>query len=96
MTEAVRVARVRVRGRVQGVGYRAWTADVAAELALDGWVRNRTDGSVEAQFAGAPDAVAMMLERCCNGPRAARVTEVSIEEEGGAPPEAGFIIARTA
>jgi len=93
MTEAVRVARVRVRGRVQGVGYRAWTADVAAELALDGWVRNRTDGSVEALFA---DAVAMMLERCCNGPRVARVTEVSIEEEGGAPPEAGFVIARAA
>ncbi len=83
MSEAIRIVRVRVQGRVQGVGYRAWTADVAAELGLDGWVRNRRDGSVEALFAGPPDRVAGMLERCRQGPRAAKVTALENEEEEG-------------
>ena len=95
MADAIRVVRVRVRGRVQGVGYRAWTADVAREFGLKGWVRNRADGSVEALFAGAPDRVAAMLERCQAGPRAARVTAVEIEEEGGAVPDGGFGIRPT-
>ena len=46
------IRRVVVRGRVQGVGYRAWTEDTAILNGLDGWVRNRRDGTVEAVFAG--------------------------------------------
>jgi acylphosphatase len=90
MSEAIRIVRLHVEGRVQGVGYRAWTADVAAELGLEGWVRNRRDGSVEALFAGPPDRVAGMLERCRQGPWAANVTSMEIEEEGGEAFGPGF------
>lgn len=71
---------VRIEGRVQGVGYRAWTEDAAAELSLRGWVRNRRDGSVEAVFSGSHDAVADMLERCKSGPRHARVGAVVVND----------------
>jgi acylphosphatase len=81
----IRVVRVRIRGRVQGVSYRAWTAEAAEVLNLTGWVRNRADGSVEALFAGDPDEVAEMLERCREGPYGARVREVMIEEGVEAP-----------
>ncbi len=70
MTIAVRVI---VRGRVQGVAYRAWTIDRALELALRGWVRNRMDRSVEALFIGGADAVNAMVELCRRGPPLARV-----------------------
>ena len=56
-----RTVHVRITGRVQGVSYRAWTEDAAAELGLRGWVRNRRDGSVEAVFSGSDAAVADML-----------------------------------
>ena len=79
----VRTVRVRVEGRVQGVGYRYWTERTAAGLGLSGWVRNRRDGSVEAVLSGTPEAVARMLERCREGPPSARVTAVTILEEGG-------------
>ncbi len=90
-----RTVRVRIEGGVQGVGYRYWTERVAAELGLTGWVRNRRDGSVEALFAGTADDVAQMLERCKDGPRAARVTAVEIVEEGGEAPN-GFSVLPTA
>lgn len=66
-----------VRGRVQGVGYRAWTADEAARLDLQGWVRNRRDSSVEALFAGPAARVADMIERCRGGPAMARVEAIA-------------------
>ena len=66
-----------VRGRVQGVGYRAWTADEAARLGLQGWVRNRRDGSVEALFAGPAERVADMIERCHGGSALARVEAIA-------------------
>ncbi|MFZ5731739.1 MAG: acylphosphatase [Pseudomonadota bacterium] len=65
-----------VRGRVQGVGYRAWLADKAIELGLEGWVRNRRDGTVEAVVAGEGDAVGAMLADCRRGPALARVEVV--------------------
>ena len=68
--------RVRIRGRVQGVWFRGWTIERATGLGLDGWVRNRADGSVEAVFAGPPDMVEAMLKACHSGPRAARVSTV--------------------
>jgi acylphosphatase len=50
----LRAAHVRIVGRVQGVGYRAWTVDEARRRGLSGWVRNRSDGDVEAVFSGPP------------------------------------------
>lgn len=67
---------VTIRGRVQGVGYRAWVADEATARGLDGWVRNRRDGSVEAVFAGPGDVVSEMIAACRRGPSSARVDAV--------------------
>ena len=86
MADPIRIVRVRIKGMVQGVSYRAWTADTADELGLTGWVRNRKDGSVEALFAGRPEDVEVMMARCRRGPLGARVSSVDIEEEGGAAP----------
>jgi acylphosphatase len=86
--------RVRIEGSVQGVGFRYWTERVASELGLSGWVRNRRDGSVEALFCGPREDVALMLERCRDGPRSARVAAVEIVEEGGTPPD-GFDVLPT-
>lgn len=72
--------RVVVRGRVQRVGYRAWTQRIAARNGLDGWVRNRLDGSVEAVFVGTTTAVDMMIEACRRGPGSASVDAVDIHE----------------
>jgi acylphosphatase len=74
MTQDIR--HVMVRGRVQGVGYRAWVEHEALRRGLDGWVRNRRDGNVEAVFAGPPDAVAAMVAACRRGPSSARVEGV--------------------
>ena len=73
-------ARLRITGRVQGVGYRAWAIETAARLGLRGWVRNRSDRSVEALVIGEEDAVTAMIEACRDGPFAARVTEVQISD----------------
>jgi acylphosphatase len=74
---AGKAVRLRITGRVQGVGYRLWATRTAAGLGLRGWVRNRRDGSVEAFVTGAPDAVAAMVEACRQGPRGACVSEVT-------------------
>ena len=77
-----RTIQVGIEGRVQGVGFRAFIEMNAHELGLDGWVRNRRDGSVEAVFQGASDVVANMLQRCQEGPPASRVTRVAPIGEG--------------
>ena len=64
---------VMIRGRVQGVGFRAWTEYTALERGLQGWVRNRRDGSVEALLVGPSDAVAAMIAACRQGPRGSQV-----------------------
>jgi len=76
----VRSVRLQITGRVQGVGYRAWAIETARRLGLRGWVRNRMDGAVEALVIGEDDPVAAMIEACREGPFAARVTEVAVEE----------------
>jgi acylphosphatase len=76
------IRRVVIRGRVQSVGFRAWTEVTALECGLNGWVRNRRDGTVEALFAGAPEAVAAMIEHCRRGPPGARVDAVDQREAG--------------
>jgi acylphosphatase len=74
---AMATIRVEIKGRVQGVGYRYWAANQADSLDLDGWVRNRRDGSVEAVFSGKPKAIQAMLALCHKGPTMARVTNVA-------------------
>jgi acylphosphatase len=75
MSGAIRL--VTIRGRVQGVGYRAWVEHQASARALEGWVRNRRDGSVEALFAGSEDVVADIVTACRRGPSSARVADVA-------------------
>ena len=89
-----RTVTVRIGGRVQGVFFRVWTEQTARSLGLDGCVRNRRDGSVEAVFSGQEDAVATMLTRCADGPPDAAVTGVIVTGEGGAAP-AGFKVLPT-
>jgi len=74
---------VRITGRVQGVWFRGWTVDQARSRTLDGWVRNRTDGSVEAIFVGEETLVDEMIAICHEGPPAAKVSDVSVEPAMG-------------
>lgn len=83
--------RVVVSGRVQGVGYRAWAERNARDLGLSGWVRNLSDGTVEAVFSGPADRVDDMVGRCRRGPTHARV-EVLERHDEPTPPAAGFLI----
>ena len=68
-----------IRGIVQKIGFRAWTERKALRLGLDGWVRNRHDGSVEVLVAGPPPAVAELIEQCRSGPPLARVDSIAVE-----------------
>jgi acylphosphatase len=76
------IQQVMIRGRVQGVGYRAWLEHQARVCKLEGWVRNRRDGSVEALFAGPPTVVAEMVALCRHGPPSAHVESVTRETAG--------------
>jgi acylphosphatase len=71
--------KVRIRGQVQGVWFRAWTVEQASKRRLRGWVRNRRDGSVEALFVGPAAAVDDMIAACWDGPPSARVEAVDPE-----------------
>ena len=80
MTAPEKTVRLRIAGEVQGVGFRIWAIRTAASLGLRGWVRNRSDSSVEALATGAPASVAAFAEACHQGPRAAQVTAVTAVE----------------
>jgi acylphosphatase len=81
----VRTVHVCIRGRVQGVGYRAWAEATAKAMGLTGWVRNRRDSSVELVLHGPRERVDEMFLKCKHGPSAARVTEVEmLGEDAGA------------
>jgi acylphosphatase len=71
-----KVLHAQITGRVQAVGFRAWTVREATRLGLTGYVRNRRDGSVEAVFKGEEGAVVRMLDECWQGPRGAKVENV--------------------
>ena len=73
------ILQVMIRGRVQGVGYRAWVEYQATTCGLEGWVRNRRDGGVEALFAGPPNHVADMVALCRHGPPSSHVDSVTSE-----------------
>lgn len=68
-----------VRGKVQGVGYRAWLEGEAVARRLAGWARNRKDGTVEAVLCGSEAGVAALIEKCRRGPGMARVTGIDNE-----------------
>jgi acylphosphatase len=85
----MRARLLRIEGRVQGVGYRDWMRREAERLGLQGWVRNRPDGSVQALVAGEEGAVQELLIACRRGPLMARVDR--IDEALTEPPgEPGF------
>jgi acylphosphatase len=77
------IRHVVVRGRVQGVGYRAFVEHEAQRWGVHGWVRNRRDGTVEALFAGPRAAVEAMIEACRRGPMSARIDALD-QREGAA------------
>lgn len=87
-------AHVFISGRVQGVGYRASTWDMACLLKLNGWVRNLRDGRVEAVFEGSATQVDEMIRWCHQGPPAAKITTVQVDYE---PPQGiqGFEVTRS-
>jgi len=74
------IKRLTIRGIVQKIGFRVWTERKALRLGLDGWVRNRLDGSVEVVVAGPPAAVAQLIEDCRRGPPLAHVDSIAVED----------------
>ncbi len=72
-------AHVFISGCVQGVFYRASTKNMAEQLGLKGWVRNISDGLVEAVFEGEENAVKDMISWCHKGPRSAEVSDVTVD-----------------
>jgi acylphosphatase len=94
MTDTYKSVRVRIEGRVQGVGFRAWVERRAARHDLDGWVRNRRDGGVEAVFAGPAAAVDAMVAECHQGPRSSSVAMVRVLDEPAAVSQ-GFTVGPT-
>jgi acylphosphatase len=88
MTEPT-IFRLRIKGRVQGVGFRDWASDEAESRKLDGWIRNRSDGSVEMLVAGTDEGIQDMLRALTQGPALAQVHNIDIHKETDLPP-AGF------
>ena len=83
---AEQTVRLRITGRVQGVGYRLWATRTGTSLGLRGWVRNRSDGSVEALVTGTPDDVSALVKASGTGPPGAQVAHVAVmpdEDDGG-------------
>jgi len=92
MSDPPRRVRIRVEGRVQGVGFRYATESKAGELEVRGWVRNRPDGSVEIVAEAPPAAIDALVDWCRRGPRSARVVGVEVAEEPRAESLVGFSI----
>ena len=71
---------LRIHGRVQGVGYRAWAAELAGRMRLPGWVRNRNDKTVEAVISGYEDEVQKFISSCYEGPSSAKVEVIHVTD----------------
>ena len=87
--EELTTLRLRIEGSVQAVGYRYFAAEEARKLGLDGWIRNRSDGTVEALASGSTNAVEAFVAACMRGPPGARVTNVDLHS-ADPPAESGF------
>jgi acylphosphatase len=88
--------RISVEGKVQGVGYRNWLRAKAQEKQIDGWVRNRSDGRLEALFSGKEVAVRELISLCYQGPPAAYVKRIREYPESGLRPDTqGFMVLPT-
>ncbi|MDR3517325.1 MAG: acylphosphatase [Azospirillaceae bacterium] len=85
MTGTRTAVTVVIEGEVQGVGFRFWTVQLATALGLDGWVRNRYDGTVEALFIGPAPAVDAMIAACYRGPPHATVRDLRITAAAPTP-----------
>lgn len=81
-----------VRGRVQGVWFRQSTLREAERLGVDGWVRNRVDGTVEAWVQGDDAAVDALVAWCGHGPSRAEVTAVDVDDVAADPALRGFAV----
>ena len=79
--------RLRITGKVQGVGFRYSLQEEAGRLGVNGWVRNRRDGSVEALVQGDSGAVEAMVAWARRGPPGARVVDLRVEKAGDAEPD---------
>lgn len=90
----IRSLRAVISGRVQGVWFRGWAERQANQRGLDGWVRNRRDGTVEALFSGPAAAVKAMLDVCSDGPPGASVTNVESHPDR-LPEDKGFKVLPT-
>lgn len=86
--------RVRIRGRVQGVGFRQWVLRMALQRQLCGWVRNCSDGTVEAVFSGRDEAVQAILTLCRKGPPVSAVDHVEMLDMTGDLPPIGPTFSR--
>jgi acylphosphatase len=84
---SVAAVRYLISGRVQGVYYRARTADRAAELAIRGWAKNLSDGRVEVVAAGPMTGLTALTRWLWEGPPAAKIESVDVEEWHGAVPD---------
>jgi acylphosphatase len=79
----MKIVRLVIHGRVQGVGFRYFVEGEAEVSGLDGWVRNRRDGSVEAVVAGDDSLVTSMIEALRRGPPVSRVDKIDVEAASG-------------
>lgn len=89
MTDDITTLRFRIEGFVQAVGYRNYVIVEANKLGLDGWVRNRSDGTVEALASGPTKAIEAFFTVCARGPAGSRVSNVEMHK-AEPPSEKGF------
>lgn len=87
-------AHVFIKGVVQGVNFRAFTKLQAEQWELTGWVKNISNGGVEALFEGEKDYVQKMVDWCHHGPPAARVKAVEVQWEKATEEYKDFTIQR--
>lgn len=83
LDDGKKALRLLIFGRVQGVFFRDWSVKTALSLKLNGWVRNRTDGTVEALIVGNVEAVDTMMKQCWIGPSRAKVDNIEITNAMG-------------
>jgi acylphosphatase len=81
--------RLRIEGFVQAVGFRYFAMEEARKLGIDGWIRNRSDGSVEALASGITKSVEAFVAVCMRGPTGARITNIDLHK-ADRPAESGF------